>query len=136
MVGKSKRLPKYGGPLKYDLMSAADTVIGSGTVFEGNIGALGTAYVNGMVNGDCVCTKDLIIGSDGQITGNVKARNVTVSGTVTGNIFAYVNMVIKPVGRVTGDITASSLAIENGARFDGSCMMAEVTEDVNEECTK
>lgn len=123
MFGRNKDVE-----IKSCVPDVAATIIGPGTVFDGSIKAAAPCIlrVDGTVNGDCECTERLTIGMEGQITGNIKARDVTVSGVVTGDICVYEEVRIESSGRVTGNITSRSLVIENGACFDGRCMMAEL----------
>ena len=63
---------------------------------------------------------EVIIGNLGKITGTVAAEQVTVRGKVFGAIRA-VTVVLLEAAQVEGDIHQMSLAIEQGASFDGSC---------------
>ena len=52
------------------------------------------------------------------IVGSIVADRVVVSGRVEGTIFGD-TVVLGPTARVHGDISSRSLAIEEGALFDG-----------------
>jgi len=79
----------------------------------------GTLQVDGEVEGD-VIGNEIIIGEMGQVTGIVAAERVTVRGKVSGAIRA-VTVALQSSSRVEGDIHHMSLAIEQGAEFDGRC---------------
>jgi cytoskeletal protein CcmA (bactofilin family) len=79
----------------------------------------GTLQVDGEVEGDVVGS-EVIIGELGKVTGTVAAEQVTVRGKISGAIRAM-NVVLQSSAQVEGDIHHMSLAIEQGAAFDGRC---------------
>jgi cytoskeletal protein CcmA (bactofilin family) len=79
----------------------------------------GTLQVDGEVEGD-VGGAEIIIGEAGKVTGTVAAERVIVRGRVSGVIRAM-TVALQPTARVEGDIHHMSLAIEDGAEFDGRC---------------
>ncbi|UFJ41487.1 polymer-forming cytoskeletal protein [Brevibacillus humidisoli] len=100
-----------------------DTIIGSGTAFEGNIIASGTVRVDGRLNGEIQTENDVIIGESGQVTGLIKGKNINVAGLVQGNIEAEGQLQIVSSGKVIGDIHVESLQIDDGAKYTGNCRM-------------
>lgn len=99
------------------------TLIGEGTVFDGDFTAPEAIRVDGVINGNCTCKKQLILGPQGRIKGNISAASVMISGTADGNISVTGKLELLSTGKVAGDITASSLVIDEGAFFDGRCTM-------------
>jgi cytoskeletal protein CcmA (bactofilin family) len=83
----------------------------------------GTLQVDGEVEGDVVGS-EIIIGELGMVTGTVAAEQVTVRGKIAGAIRAT-NVVLQGSAQVEGDIHHMSLAIEQGASFDGRCRRPE-----------
>jgi len=79
----------------------------------------GTLQVDGEVEGDVVGS-EVIIGELGKVTGTVAAEQVTVRGRISGAIRA-VTVTLQSSSHVEGDIHHMSLAIEQGAAFDGRC---------------
>jgi len=79
----------------------------------------GTLQVDGEVEGDVVGS-EVIIGELGKVTGTVAAEQVTVRGRISGAIRA-VTVSLQSSSHVEGDIHHMSLAIEQGAAFDGRC---------------
>lgn len=99
------------------------TLIGDGTVFDGDFTAPEAIRVDGVINGNCTCKKQLILGAQGRIKGNISAASVMIAGTADGNISVTGKLELLSTGKVAGDITASSLVIDEGAFFDGRCTM-------------
>jgi cytoskeletal protein CcmA (bactofilin family) len=79
----------------------------------------GTLQVDGEVEGD-VGGSEVIIGEKGKVTGTVAAEQVIVRGQVSG-VIRGVTVTLQASSRVEGDIHHMSLAIEQGAEFDGRC---------------
>ena len=66
MLGKNKNTTSTTGA-----RTKVSTVIGEGTVFDGNLKATETVKVDGTVNGNCTCDEELILGPEGLVKGNV-----------------------------------------------------------------
>jgi cytoskeletal protein CcmA (bactofilin family) len=85
--------------------------------------------IDGDVRGD-VNGRKVTIGPEGSVIGTVSAETVEVRGGVRGAIRGQ-SVVLHPTAKVEGDITHGSLAISEGAEFDGRVRrakdMAEVT---------
>jgi cytoskeletal protein CcmA (bactofilin family) len=67
-----------------------------------------------------VAGAEIIIGEQGKVTGTVAAERVIVCGRTSGVIRAM-TVALRASARVEGDIHHMSLAIEEGAEFDGRC---------------
>lgn len=117
MMGKNKNTMAAGAKTK------VSTVLGAGTVFDGNFKTSDTVRVDGTVNGNCICEQELILGPEGLVKGNVSARNIIISGRVDGDIASLGKLEILSTGKVAGNITARALVIDEGASFDGKCTM-------------
>ena len=62
------------------------TIIGPGAVFKGDITAPEAIRIDGTLTGNCDCKGNLILGTEGQIKGNIKAQNIILSGKVVGDV--------------------------------------------------
>ena len=60
----------------------------------------------------------LVLTRKGQITGNVKARSVTIEGCLEGSISA-ISVGLKTSAKVTADIVAQAITVEPGAKIEG-----------------
>ena len=138
MLGKSKNTTTTT-----ETRSKIGTLIGAGAVFDGNLSAPETVRIDGIINGNCTCQKELILGAEGEIKGNISAQNVIISGKVDGDIAVQGKLELLSTGRVIGNITAKSLVIDEDAFFDGRCAMVtnhaaalEIEEEEPEESAK
>jgi len=102
-----------------------NTFLGKGSQIAGNLKIENSLRVDGVINGNVSTTETIILGKDGKIEGNVTAKHVILAGNVTGNILAEGKAFLETTAIVTGDIQASKLVIDEGAVFDGQCVMSE-----------
>ena len=110
--------------------NATKSVIGNDLKIIGQglkIISQGTLQVDGEVEGD-VRGSEVIIGEKGKVTGTVAAERVIVRGKIAG-VIRGVTVALQSSSKVEGDIHHMSLAIEQGAEFDGRCRRPS---DVNE----
>jgi cytoskeletal protein CcmA (bactofilin family) len=91
---------------KRDIVRGSQKIIGRGTL-----------QVDGEVEGD-VQAAEVIIGEQGKVTGVVAGQQVVVRGKVSGVVCAR-NVALQASSEVRGDIHHMSLAIEQGAMFEG-----------------
>lgn len=111
-----------------DTKTQIGTVIGTGTVFDGDLSSPEAVRVDGVINGNCTCEKKLILSAEGQVKGNISAQSVIISGRVDGDIIVSGKLEILSTGKIAGNITAGSLVIDEGACFDGRCTMTASAE--------
>lgn len=121
MLGKQQRKPASTAS---DIQTKISTIIGPGAVFDGNLNAPETTRVDGVINGNCNCGQNLILGPEGRIKGNITAQNVIISGKVEGDVMVHGKLELYSTGKLVGNVTARSLVIDEDAYFDGRCSMA------------
>src|SRR5262252_6416957 len=105
-------------PRQRPLQAGAKSVIGN----DLKIVSEGTLQVDGEIEGD-VGGAEVIIGELGRVTGTVAADRVIVRGTISG-VIRGAAVTLQSSSHVEGDIHHISLAIEQGAEFDGRCRRA------------
>lgn len=93
------------------------SIIGEDLTVTGNVISKGEVQVDGEVQGDVHCNS-LVIGEKATITGGVVAEDVIVRGRVLGSVRAQ-RVTLQSTSHVEGDIHHMSLAIEQGAYFEG-----------------
>ncbi|MCI3922610.1 polymer-forming cytoskeletal protein [Paenibacillus sp. TRM 82003] len=104
-------------------VSATDTLIGEGSVFEGKIKSEASLRVEGQMIGDIECGGDVTIGEGGKAKSNITARNVVIAGTVHGNVTTRGTLTLTGTGKLFGNTSAPSLVISEGAVFQGMSRM-------------
>ncbi len=108
-----------------------NTIVGKGTVVEGDMKVKNSLRIDGLVKGNVNTTDTIIVGKDGEVEGRVRAKHLLLGGKVKGNVFASGRVFLESTASVFGDIKAVRLVVDEGAIFDGKCTMNEIekTED-------
>src|SRR5581483_1312993 len=96
---------------------AAASIIGADLAITGNLESKGEVQIEGEIQGD-VHAQRIIIGERARITGALIAEEVVVRGSVQGSIRGN-SVTFQSSSHVEGDVFHKSLAIEQGAYFEG-----------------
>lgn len=99
-------------------------LVAAGTVFEGKLRTPGSIRIDGKIIGEVSAAQNISLGSTGEVEGNMTAKSVTIGGKIKGTIVAQEKLVLESKALVRGDIRAARLVIDEGAQFDGKCIMA------------
>lgn len=103
--------------------SMVPSIIGEDLSVTGNIVSKGEVQIEGEIQGDIHCSS-LVIGDKAQVTGGVVADDVVVRGRIAGSIRGL-RVTLQASSHVEGDIYHQSLAIEQGAFFEGKSRRAD-----------
>ncbi|MGM0651607.1 MAG: bactofilin family protein [Bacillota bacterium] len=102
-----------------------DTIIGKDTFFSGNINGKGVIRIDGEIEGSVQDKGDVIIGENGKVAAELKARNITIAGLYEGTLEAEGKLELKKTATAVGTFKANGLIIEEGAVFSGSMEMQQ-----------
>ncbi len=83
-------------------------------------------YVDGEFEGVINSKKEVNIGKNGHIKGDLSAQRVVVQGYIEGSVNAK-KVEIKAQGRVSGNIESSELIIESKGIFEGNSVVKDLT---------
>jgi cytoskeletal protein CcmA (bactofilin family) len=101
------------------------TIIGKGTVVNGDLTVESSIRVDGKVTGNITISDTLVLGKEGEVTGQINAKYAMLGGKVHGNVSVANKVLLETNSVVMGDIKASILVVDEGAVFDGKCSMRE-----------
>ena len=96
-----------------------------GAVFKGEMEFEDTMRIDGKFNGRITSKNELIVGESAHIEGDIHVGRIAISGTVVGKIVAAQRVEIHRNGKVYSDIDTPALIIEEGAIFQGNCVMGD-----------
>src|SRR5689334_16993211 len=113
MNGKSNRSGELNGFLD------------RGSSFKGELEFEDTMRIDGKFNGSITSKNELIVGESAHIDGDIHVGRIAISGTVVGKIKADQRVEIHRNGKVYSDIDTPALIIEEGAIFQGNCVMGD-----------
>ena len=118
------RPPSLSGALTSGAgINGAASVIGTDLNVIGNLQSKGEIQIEGQVQGDVLASR-IVIGQNAKITGGLVADDIVVQGTVQGSIRGM-RVTLQSNSKVEGDVFHQSLAIEQGAYFEGKSRRSE-----------
>jgi cytoskeletal protein CcmA (bactofilin family) len=99
------------------------TLIGEGTVIQGELRFTEGLRIDGEVHGDVVASGEghsiLVISEKARVLGKVRAAHVIVNGTVHGPIQSDELLELQPKAAIVGDVRYEVLEMHQGATIDG-----------------
>ena len=106
-----------------------DSLIGVGTIVEGDVTFSGGLRVDGTIRGT-VATADnqsatLVLSEQAKIEGEVRVSHVVINGAVNGPVTANDYLELQAKARVNGDVTYRTLEMHVGAIVQGKLVHAE-----------
>jgi len=109
----SKQNQRYTNPTELS------TIIGPDAVVIGEIKAKATIRVDGKIEGNVDTTANLTIGKDGEVVGDINAKDIVVGGKIAGRLIASGKVILEAKSTLNGDLKTSRLIVEEGATFNG-----------------
>src|SRR5687768_7679864 len=101
------------------------SVIASGMKIIGDIESTGVVKIEGIVEGAIRGARQLLLGRQGTVHGDIRAREVVIGGTVVGTIVADERVEIQGTSSVQGDIHTKSIVVLEGGVINGTVRMGE-----------
>ncbi|HWH75646.1 MAG TPA: polymer-forming cytoskeletal protein [Methylibium sp.] len=99
------------------------TLVGEGTVIEGEIRFTDGLRIDGRVLGSVIAQGDaptvLVIGEKASITGRVKAGHLVINGEVRGPVESDELLELQPKARIEGHVRYERLEMHQGAQVHG-----------------
>lgn len=103
--------------------SKIDSLIGAGTIIEGDVIFSGGLRIDGEVKGSVRAAGDhpgtLVISEHARIDGEVNVAHLVVNGTINGPVRSDEFLELQPKARVTGDVEYNTIEIHLGAIVQG-----------------
>src|SRR6516162_17742 len=98
-------------------------VLGKTLLFRGELTAEEDVILQGRVEGSIRHARNLIIGTEGSVLGDVYASHLTVEGLVEGDLHCTEAVIVRATAQVRGNIFAPRVGIMEGATFNGCVEM-------------
>ncbi|HTO76543.1 MAG TPA: polymer-forming cytoskeletal protein [Thermoanaerobaculia bacterium] len=105
--------------------STLNGFLDKGSHLQGELLFEETFRIDGHFQGKIRSGSELILGDTADVTGEIEVGRLSVNGSLKGTVRATERVELHSRARVEADVTTPVLKIEEGARFDGSCRMAE-----------
>lgn len=101
-----------------------DTLIGAGTLVEGNIRFTGGLRIDGEVKGnveaaDGASTAMLVLSEQARVEGLVAVAHLVTNGTVVGQVSVLESLEMQARSKIVGDVEYSLIEMHQGAVVEG-----------------
>lgn len=94
-----------------------------GTNIKGDIDTKEDFRLDGILIGNYTSSGKLVIGSTGEVQGNIKCKNVDIEGKYSGKLEVDELLTVKSSAQIKGDVIVGKLSVEPGAIFEATCAM-------------
>jgi cytoskeletal protein CcmA (bactofilin family) len=119
MFGKKSRMPQ----------KRIDSLIGAGTVVDGDVTFTGGLRIDGHVRGNVIAANSepgtLVVSEQAKVDGQIRVSHVVINGTVNGPVTAVDYLELQPKARILGDVSYKMLEMHVGAVIQGRLDHAE-----------
>jgi len=95
----------------------------AGTRIEGAIFTETDIRIDGTVVGTIQSKGKVIVGSAGQIEGEIQCKNAVIEGKFSGTLVVSELLQVKETAVVEGDVNTAKLLVHAGATFNVTCKM-------------
>ncbi len=111
-----------------------DSLIGTETKVDGDLGFTGGLRIDGEVNGNVIAmpgkSSTLVLSEHGRINGDIKVMHLVVNGEINGTVQVGEYLELQSKAKVTGDVCYKAMEIQLGAIVEGKLMhLAEEASD-------
>lgn len=119
MFGKEGKAPDARTPPNDAILS----IVAAGMRLIGDLDGPGLLKIDGRVEGSVSGPRQVIVGREGVVQGNVQAAEVILAGTVDGSVVSTERVEVQGTAVVNGDIHTRSIVVNEGARINGAVRM-------------
>lgn len=107
---------------------ALSTILAKGTKWNGTLKAESGVRVDGEFEGSLETAGTLVIGKDGLVRAEIRAKDAIVGGKVVGNVTAANKIELQSGASLTGDVKCRGIIIDNDVFFEGHSKMGAAHE--------
>ena len=119
--------------LENKMNSKTSSILGPELEIHGDVKVSGSLLIYGKVFGNIQSNGAVRTASGSEVTGNISAKEVTIGGKVDGDVDVDKKVTLGDTSALTGNLKANILTIEEGAKFEGVCNMANNGQPINKE---
>jgi len=100
-----------------------NSMIGQDAVFKGDIHLDEGIIIYGAVYGNIQTQGAVRVSRTGKVKGDIHGSDIHIGGQVDGNIVVANRAVLGEASQLNGNLSYKSLIIEEGAQFQGQCII-------------
>lgn len=95
------------------------SIIAAGMKITGDIDTDGVIKIEGRVEGAIRAGRQVLIGRQGEVHGDITTREAVIGGRIQGTVTASERLEVQETAVVTGDISTKSIAVVEGGTING-----------------
>ncbi|MBW2280341.1 MAG: polymer-forming cytoskeletal protein [Deltaproteobacteria bacterium] len=100
--------------------------IGKSISIKGDVTGDEDTVIEGRVEGRVeLKNHHLTVGPNGDVRGEINAKQCTIVGKVQGNVIATERIEVSESGRIDGDLSSPRLLVQEGAQVNGTIVMTQ-----------
>jgi cytoskeletal protein CcmA (bactofilin family) len=101
------------------------SIIAAGMKITGDIDTDGVIKIEGRVEGTIRAGRQVLIGRQGEVHGDITTREAVIGGKVEGSITASERLEIQETSVVVGDISTRAIAVVEGGTINGQVRITD-----------
>jgi cytoskeletal protein CcmA (bactofilin family) len=101
------------------------SVIAAGSKVIGDMECSGVVKIEGTVEGTIRGARQVLLGRQGVVKGDIETREAVIGGQVEGSIHALERVEIQGTAAVVGNIHTKTIVIREGGQINGAVRMDE-----------
>lgn len=115
---------KGGAPANGNALS----IIAAGTTINGDVDTDGVIRIEGRVEGSIRAARQVLVGRQGSVLGDISTREAVIGGKVEGTITATERLEVQSTSLIIGDINTRAIAVIEGGKINGSVRISDAKE--------
>ena len=104
---------------------AALSIIAAGMKITGDVETSGVIKIEGSLQGTVRNARQVLLGRQGEVKGDINAKEVVLGGRVDGNVRGTERVEVQGTSTINGDIHTRSIAVAEGGKINGAVRMEE-----------
>jgi cytoskeletal protein CcmA (bactofilin family) len=101
------------------------SVIAFGSKVVGDMECTGVLKIEGTVEGTIRGARQVLLGRQGIVKGDIETREAVIGGQVEGSILAVERVEIQGTASVVGNVNTKTIVIREGGQINGAVRMQE-----------
>lgn len=101
------------------------SIIAAGMTVSGDIDSNGVVKIEGRVEGTVRAARQVLVGRQGSVKGDIETREAIIGGRVDGGVKAFERVEVQGTAYVAGDVHTKSIVVLEGGRLNGTVRMED-----------
>ena len=104
------------------------SIIATDVRIIGDIESDGIIRIDGTVEGAIRAGRQVLVGRQGVVHGDISAREIVIGGAVHGTVTASERLEVQASSTIIGDISTKAIAVSEGGKINGTVRISDAAE--------